>query len=128
MKHGLNTDFQNHCGMDDWRERARLACGFGRRARTIGGTIQFGKRFSARRRKRQPGRSRSPAKTQLVAVRQHRPKAVWGGRMMKNDGSKWACARSMAMFIGDNFAGRGILAKKISVKSNDTPKQKKQRA
>ena len=34
----------------------------------------------------------------------------------------------MAMFIGDNFAGRGILAKKISVKSNDTPKQKKQRA
>jgi hypothetical protein len=41
---------------------ARVACGFGRRARTIGGTIQFGKRFSARRRKRQPGRSRSPAK------------------------------------------------------------------
>ena len=46
----------------------------------MGGTIQFGKRFTARRRKRQPGRSRSPAKTQLVAVRQHRPKAVWGGR------------------------------------------------
>ena len=50
--------------MDDWRERTRLACGFGRRARTVGGTIQFGKRFSARRRKRQPGRSRSPAKSQ----------------------------------------------------------------
>src|ERR1035441_4980160 len=64
MKHGLNTDFQNHCGMDDWRERTRLACGVGRRARTVGGTIQFGKRFSARRRKRQPGRSRSPAKSQ----------------------------------------------------------------
>jgi len=27
--------------MDDWEERARPACGFGRRARTIGGTIQF---------------------------------------------------------------------------------------
>src|ERR1039457_3278935 len=64
MKHGLNTDFQNHCGMDDWRERTRLACGFGRRPRSIGGTIQFGKRFSARRRKRQPGRARSPAKSQ----------------------------------------------------------------
>ena len=34
----------------------------------------------ARRRKRQPGRARSPAMSQLVAVRQHRPMAVWGGR------------------------------------------------
>jgi hypothetical protein len=29
-----------------------------------GGTILFGKRFAARRRKRQPGRARSPAKSQ----------------------------------------------------------------
>src|ERR1035437_8878999 len=35
----------------------------GRRARTMGGTIQFGKRFPARRRKRQPGRSRAPFQT-----------------------------------------------------------------
>ena len=42
--------------------------------------IPFGKRFWARRRKRQPGRARSPAMSQLVAVRQHRPMAVWGGR------------------------------------------------
>src|ERR1035441_10887087 len=32
--------------MDDWRERTPLPCGFGRRARTVGGTIQFGKRVS----------------------------------------------------------------------------------
>jgi len=30
--------------LDDWGERARLACGFGRRARTIRQTIQFGRR------------------------------------------------------------------------------------
>ena len=36
--------------------------------------------FLARRRKRQPGRSCSPAKTQWVAERQHRPMAVWCGR------------------------------------------------
>jgi hypothetical protein len=35
---------------------------------------------TARRRKRQPGRARSPAMSRLVAVRQHRPMAVWGGR------------------------------------------------
>ncbi len=34
----------------------------------------------ARRRKRPPGRARSPAKSQMVAVCQHRPMAVWGGR------------------------------------------------
>ena len=39
-------------------------------------TIQFGKRFLARRRKRQPGRARSPAKSQLVAVR-------LGGRLQR---------------------------------------------
>ena len=33
-----------------------------------------------RRRKRQPGCARSPAKSQLVAVCKHRPMAVWGGR------------------------------------------------
>ena len=52
---------------------------FRHRARTVGGTIQFGKWFAVRR-KRQPGRARSPAKSQLVAVRKHRPMAVWGGR------------------------------------------------
>ncbi len=31
-------------GMDDWGERARLACGFGRRPRTMGGTIHFGRK------------------------------------------------------------------------------------
>ena len=39
----------------------------------------------ARRRKRLPGRARSPAKSQLVAVRQHRPMAVWGGRLQSFD-------------------------------------------
>ena len=35
---------------------------------------------TARRRKRQPGRARSPAMSQVVAVRKHRPMAGWGGR------------------------------------------------
>jgi len=37
---------------------------------------------TARRRKRPPGRARSPAMSQLVAVRKHRPMAVWGGRII----------------------------------------------
>ena len=32
-----------HFGMDDWGERARPACWFGRRARTMGCIIQFGR-------------------------------------------------------------------------------------
>jgi len=35
---------------------------------------------TARSRKQPPGRARSPAMSQLVAVRQHRPMAVCGGR------------------------------------------------
>jgi hypothetical protein len=35
---------------------------------------------TARRRKRQLGRARSPAMSQLVVVRKHRPMAVWSGR------------------------------------------------
>jgi hypothetical protein len=49
-----------HFGLDEWGERGRPACGFGRRARTIVGQISLLDGFSAGRRKRQPGRSRSP--------------------------------------------------------------------
>ena len=36
---------QNHFAMDDWGERTRLACGFGRRARIIAGQISLGNGF-----------------------------------------------------------------------------------
>ena len=54
---------QNETGRrdeEDGKERGRPACGFGRRARTIVGQISLFDGFSARRRKRRPGRSRSP--------------------------------------------------------------------
>jgi hypothetical protein len=57
---GTKADSGNHFGLDDWGERGRPACGFGRRARTIVGQISLLDGFSAGRRKRRPGRSRSP--------------------------------------------------------------------
>ena len=54
---------------------------------------------TARRRKRPPGRARSPAKSQLVAVRKHRPMAVWGGRT----GGAHAPSRVVASALAGNI-------------------------
>ena len=53
-----------------WVRRGRRTPQPGAAVLPMGGTIQFGKRFLARRRKRQPGRSRSPAMTQPCGQRQ----------------------------------------------------------
>src|ERR1039458_9558779 len=68
---------------------ARLACGFGRRARTIGGTIQFGRRVFGATPKTATGTVALPSKNPAV-----RPKAVWVGRLSKNQEELAESARS----------------------------------
>jgi hypothetical protein len=63
-----------------WVRRGRRTRQSGAAVLPMGGTIQFGKRVFGATPKTATGTSRSPAMTQLVAVRQHRPKAVWVGR------------------------------------------------
>ncbi len=65
-----------HFGMDDWGERARPACGFGRRARTIWLAIQFGREVFGATPKTATGTVALPSKVPTV-----RPKAVCDGRM-----------------------------------------------
>ena len=60
---------QRRFGLDERGERARLACGFGRRARTIGGTIQFGKRVSGATRKTATGTVALPSKNPAAAAK-----------------------------------------------------------
>ena len=80
--------------MDEWGERARLACRFGRRARTIGRTIWFGKGFrrdaeNGNRDGRAPpflrlqkkdgeGGSRAKAETSMSEIGNHFGMDDWG--------------------------------------------------